>query len=82
MKYYVNTGNLIGKVYNATNDLEAVSYAVGFGYGKGWQIVNVYCQTTKETVTKDFPTGTARRYYNACNRYMEEFLKEDKPLWN
>lgn len=81
MKYYVNTGNLIGKVYEAKSDLEAVSFATGYGYGKGWPWVNVYCQTTRETVTKEFPAVSAERYYFA-SRFVDDFIAEDKPNWN
>lgn len=56
MKYYVNEGHKIGKTYDAKDDSEAIAYATGYGYGKDWRTVNVYCQTTREMVTRDFPT--------------------------
>ena len=81
MKYYVNTGNLIGKVFEASTDLEAVSRAVGYGYAKNWHTVNVYCQTTRETVTREFPTFPPKRWFTVV-QFMPDFIATDKPLWN
>ncbi len=81
MKYYVNTGNLIGKVFEAKTDLEAVAHAVGYGHLKNWKTVNVYCQTTKETVTRLFPTMTFSKWREVAGE-VETFLATDKLLWN
>lgn len=81
MKYYVNEGNKIGKVFEAPNDTFAVSYATGYGSGKNWKTVNVYCQTTHETVTRDFPVFETKRWL-AVVKHLPEFLETDKPLWN
>lgn len=81
MKYYVNEGSKIGKVFEAKNDVEAVSFATGYGHAKGWQTINLYCQTTRETVTRQFPAMSIKRWLLA-SKFIEEFLETDKPLWN
>ena len=81
MKYYVNEGNKIGKVYEAQNDFEAVAIATAYGHLKGWEELNIYCQTTKEYVTRFFPAMTYKRWLEVCE-HVKEFLWLDKPLWN
>ena len=81
MKYYVNEGNKIGKVFEAKNDFEAVAIATCYGYNKSWKTVNVYCQTVKENVTRDFPAMSFKRWLEVVEE-IPDFLATDKPLWN
>ena len=81
MKYYVNEGNKIGKVFEARNDFEAVAIATGYGFVKGWKCINIYCQTTRENVTRDFPTMPFKRWLEVVEE-IPAFLATDKPLWN
>ena len=81
MKYYVNEGNKIGKVYDAQNDFEAVAIGTAYGHLKNWKTVNVYCQTTRETVTRLFPVMTFSKWREVAGE-VETFLATDKPLWN
>ena len=84
MKYYVNEGNKIGKVFEAPNDVYAVSYATGYSAIKKWKRINVYCQTTREYVTREFPVilfDDVKDWLRAC-KHLPEFIATDKPLWN
>lgn len=81
MKYYVNEGNKIGFVFDAVSDFEAVAKGTARGFLKNWKTVNIYCQTTKETVTRDFPVMSCKRWLEVVEE-VPAFLETDKPLWN
>lgn len=55
MVYYVNHGSKFGKTFTAKCHGDALAFAAGYAYMKGWESdVNVYCRSTEEYIIKDF----------------------------
>ena len=71
MKYYVNSGTKIGKTFDAKTDTEAVAYAEGYGYAKGWKDVNVYCASTHELVVRGIPSRDPETYEPVSPVFVE-----------